>query len=159
PAHPSVITVGLFQAGSAPNVIAAQCGLSGTIRAQDAFVRNQLKSSVEHMALTIGQLHGAHVTVEFREGTPALVNSPEAVLTGRDAARAVVGEAQVEAMKNANMGGEDFSFYLEKVPGCYVRFGAQIDGKAYPAHSSSFVFDEDCLVIGAQYFFEVAKRA
>src|SRR5262249_36881673 len=70
PAHPSVITVGLFQAGSAPNVIAAQCGLSGTIRAQDAFVRNQLKSAVKHMALTIGQLHGAHVTVDFREGMP-----------------------------------------------------------------------------------------
>jgi len=159
PAHPSVITVGLFQAGSSSNVIASQCRLSGTIRAQHEFVRNQLKSSVAHMALTIGQLHGAHVTVEFRDGMPALVNTPEAVATARDAAKAVVGEAHVEAMKVANMGGEDFSFYLEKVPGCYVRFGAQIDGRAYPAHSGSFVFDEDCLVVGAEYFCEVAKRA
>lgn len=159
PAHPSVITVGLFQAGTASNVIAAECRLSGTIRAQDESVRSLLKSKVAHVAETIGQLHGAGITVKFTQALPVLSNTPEAVTIARQAAMKVVGEEQVHAMKIANMGGEDFSFYLQEVPGCYVRFGAQIDGKAYPAHSSSFVFDEECLLIGAKYFFEASRHA
>ncbi len=159
PAHPSVITVGVFQAGTADNVIAAECRLAGTIRAQDESVRNLLKSKVAHVAETIAQLHGASVSVRFLQELPVLSNTPEAVTIARHAAASVVGDEYVQPMKIANMGGEDFSFYLQKVPGCYVRFGAQIDGKAYPAHSSSFVFDEDCLLIGAQYFVEATKHA
>lgn len=159
PAHPSVITVGMFEAGTASNVIAAQCRLEGTIRAQDEAVRNHLKAALERMAHAVGQLHGANVEVQMIEGLPVLRNSQEAVVIARRAAKEVAGEAFVDAMKTANMGGEDFSYYLEKTAGCYVRFGAQIDGKIHPAHSSKFVFDEDCLLLGAQYYCHVAQLA
>jgi len=56
------------------------------------------------------------------------------------------------------MGGEDFSYYLEKIPGCLVRLGAQKDGlEGTPAHSSTFDFDENALRIGAAFLAETAR--
>ena len=78
----------------------------------------------------------------------------------REAAAEAIGEKQVAKLTIANMGGEDFSFFLEKVPGCYVRFGSQVPGKeGYPAHSSRFDFDEKALAVGALYFHRVAILA
>jgi hippurate hydrolase len=58
------------------------------------------------------------------------------------------------------MGGEDFAYYLERLPGCFVRLGAQVEGReGYPAHSSRFDFDEAVLPVGARYFQEVVKEA
>ena len=58
------------------------------------------------------------------------------------------------------MGGEDFSFFMDKVPGCYVRIGAQKEGReSFPAHSSKFDIDESALGFGALYFKTVAILA
>ncbi len=153
PAHPSVVTVGRFDAGTAANVIAARALLEGTIRAQDPDVRAHLKASLRRIGEAVGKLHGVALTVEIVEGTPAVINSPEAIPLARQAATEVIGKANVVPMMTANMGGEDFSYYLERVPGCYVRFGAQVAGReSYPAHSSKFDFDEQALGVGAAYF-------
>ncbi|CAN5685583.1 M20 family metallopeptidase [soil metagenome] len=160
PAYPSVVTIGRFDAGTACNVIAAQAILEGTIRAQHPSVRQHLKSSLERIASAIGQLHGAGIIVEFFDGTPAVINNLESAKIARQVAIQTFGEDRVLDMKVANMGGEDFSYYLEQVPGCYVRFGAQIEGKeGYPAHSSKFDFDESALAFGASYYHAVAKAA
>jgi hippurate hydrolase len=160
PAHPSVISVGAFHAGTAPNVIAGSAELDGTIRAQDKKVRSHLKSSISRMAQAIGQLHGAQVSVEFKFGTPSVVNTPEMAELARTAAAQVVGPEQVVALHTANMGGEDFSYYLDQVPGCYIRFGGQIpDLEGFPAHSSQFDFDERALAAGAAWFARVTHLA
>ena len=58
------------------------------------------------------------------------------------------------------MGGEDFSYYMQHVPGCYIRIGSQVPGKeGFPAHSSRFDFDEDALAVGAAYYRAVALQA
>ncbi len=63
-------------------------------------------------------------------------------------------------METANIGIEDFSYYLAHVPGCYVRFGTARDGvDQYPAHSSKFDFDEEALAVGAAYYHAVAIAA
>jgi hippurate hydrolase len=160
PAHPSVVTVGRFDAGTAANVIAGQAWLEGTVRAQDANVRTHLQMAIRRMAEAVGKLHGASVSVEFLEGTPVLCNNPQAAALARRAAGGVVGLKNVRELQTANMGGEDFSQYVEKIPGCYVRFGAQLTGKEnYPAHSSKFDFDESALGVGAAYFHAVAMLA
>lgn len=160
PAHPSVVSVGLFQAGTAPNVIAGQAMLEGTVRAQDENVRNHLHASVRRIAESIGQLHGAKVTVTMTPGTPTLKNSPDMVGLAREAAVQTVGEPNVLPLRSANMGAEDFSYYLEKIRGVYVRFGAQVPGReGFPAHSSKFDFDEHALAVGAAYYYAVAKLA
>ncbi|MCC7531621.1 MAG: amidohydrolase [Candidatus Melainabacteria bacterium] len=159
PAHPSVVTVGKFEAGTASNVIAGRCHMEGTIRTQDDEVRRHLHEALFRMAQSVGQLHGATIDCRIVESLPVLTNTLAATDIARRAAAAVVGSKRVEAMATANMGGEDFSFYIHEVPGCYVRFGGQVEGCVFPAHSSKFVFDEACLLVGAQYLAEVAKTA
>ena len=160
PARPSVVSVGQFQAGTAPNVIAGQARLSGTVRAQDASVRRQLLSSIRRIAESIAQLHGAKIHVTVTEGTPPLINPPDMADLARRAAVEAVGEANVLQLKTANMGAEDFSYYMEHIPGAYVRFGGQVPGKeGFPAHSSKFDFDETALGVGAAYYRAVAKIA
>ena len=160
PARPSVMSVGRFDAGTASNVIAGRAMLSGTIRAQHPDVRLQLERSVKRIAESIAQLHGAKVNVSIAEGTPPLVNTPEMAAVARTAAERVVGAQNVVPLRTANMGAEDFSYYLERVPGAYVRFGGQVSGReGFPAHSSRFDFDERALAVGASYYHTVAAEA
>ena len=160
PAHPSVVTIGRFSGGTAPNVIAGRAELSGTIRAQHATVREHLHRSIERIAGAIGTLHAASVTVEITEGTPPLLNDAPMAEIARAAALAVCGEQGVYGLRTANMGGEDFACYLDHAPGAYVRFGAVSEGRGgHPAHSSRFDFDERALVTGAAYFDRVAREA
>lgn len=161
PAHPSVLTVGRFDAGSAANVIAGAAVLEGTIRAQEAAVRNHLVASIRRICDSIGQVHQADIEVELSDGTPALVNRGAMTTVAQEAAVSVVGPKWVRrAMRGANMGGEDFAWYLEEVPGCYVRFGARrSDSAGFPAHSSRFEIDEQVLATGAAWFAEVARLA
>lgn len=121
PASPSVVTVGRFDAGTAANVIAGRARLEGTIRTRDPEVRAHTKRSLQRIAAAVGQLHGAGVEVRFTDGTPPLVNDAAAAALARRAAAAVVGAENVLPMNVVNMGGEDFSYYLEKAAGCYVQ--------------------------------------
>ncbi len=160
PAFPSVVSVGSFQAGTASNVIAGHAILSGTIRAQHQHIREHLQTAIKRIADSIGQLHGAKVNVTMTQGTPPVVNSQEMTQLVREAAIQTVGQDNVFPLRTANMGGEDFSYYLEKIPGAYVRFGGQVAGREnFPAHSSKFDFDEQALAIGAHYFYHVALLA
>jgi hippurate hydrolase len=160
PAHPSVVSVGSFHAGGASNVIAARASLGGTIRAQDKKTRKHLGDAIERMATAIGALHGARVDVEIERLTPPLINTPRMTELAREAAREVVGPDQITVLHTANMGGEDFACFLEHVPGCYIRYGAQVEGReSFPAHSSEFDFDERALATGSAWLAAVARRA
>ncbi len=160
PAHPSVVTVGHFDAGSAHNVIAAQARLSGTIRSQDQEVREMLQTSIKRISASIGQLHGANIECEITEGTPPVNNPADMVALCERAAAQVVTEDNVKELEVANMGGEDFGDYMAIVPGCYVRFGSIIaEQTPHPAHSSKFDFDERVLGIGAAYYKAIARVA
>ncbi|MCA9800289.1 MAG: M20/M25/M40 family metallo-hydrolase, partial [Cyanobacteria bacterium HKST-UBA04] len=123
-------------------------------------VREHLKTSLNRIAASVAQLHNARITVDFQQGTPAVINTPAAAIVARQAACVAVGERNVMPLQFTNMGAEDFGYYLQHVPGCYVRFGAQIEGKeGFPAHSSKFDFDEQALLVGAAYYHQVALAA
>lgn len=160
PTHPSVLSIGRFEAGSASNVIAGTASLAGTIRAQEQSVRDHLHRSMARICESVGQLHQATVELEIEEGTPPLINRGPMVDVARGAAEAALGAEWVRsAARSANMGGEDFSWYLQEIPGCYVRLGArQEDSAGYPAHSSRFDVDEEVLASGAAWLAEVALR-
>ena len=160
PAHPSVVSIGTFDAGTAPNVIAESARLSGTIRAQDPEVRRYLHDSIRRMATAIGQVHGAAIDVEIITGTPPVINGSAMTRLARRAAVAVVGERHVFPLEIANMGAEDFAHYLDRFDGCYVRFGTVVaDREAWPAHSSRFDFDEKAIGIAAAYYHQLALIA
>ncbi len=160
PSHPSVVTVGEFHAGTACNVIAGQARLTGTIRSQEKEVRDRLASSLERITHAIGQLHGANISIKITPVTPPLINSSEMTRVAREAATVAVGEENITTLRTANMGGEDFAFFLQHVQGAYIRFGSLVEGlEGHPAHSSKFDVDEQALATGAAWFVEVAKKA
>lgn len=160
PVHPSVVTIGRVQAGTAANMIAAEAVLEGSIRTTHREGRLELHSGLRRMARAVGELHRAVVDVEISEGYPPVVNaSHEADLAAR-AARTVVGDGGVVPQDHPSMGSEDFSYYLSALPGCYVRFGARAAGREYvPLHSPAFDVDESVLMVGADYFDAVARTA
>ncbi|MGD8379139.1 MAG: M20 family metallopeptidase [Gammaproteobacteria bacterium] len=160
PFHPTVVTIGKLTAGSAGNVIAEEAVLEGTIRTTDPKVREHVIAGIKRMGEAAATLHRARVAVNFADGYPPVINTAREALIARKAAGQVVGPDGLVAMEYPSMGAEDFSFFLQQVPGCYVRFGARPPGSDYiPLHSPAFTIDERVLPIGAAFFNRVVREA
>lgn len=160
PIYPSVVTIGTVRAGSAPNVIAETAELDGSIRTTLPEVRNHIHMGIKRMAKALEMLHNAKIEVDIQEGYPPVVNTEEESHIAHLAAEQVVGHAGVVKMDYPSMGSEDFSYYLEKIPGCYIRFGARKSEHEYiPLHSPDFDIHEGVLEVGAKYFAEVVRQA
>ncbi|RFA26158.1 peptidase M20 [Alkalilimnicola ehrlichii] len=160
PFHPNVVTIGRVQAGSAANVIAEDALLEGSVRTTAPAARNRVLNGLERMARGAGLIHNAQVDVEFQEGYPPVINTANETDLARLAAAEVVGTQGLVEMDFPSMGSEDFSYYLEKIPGCYTRLGARTRGQDPVAlHSPAFDIDEEVLKVGACYFEQVARDA
>jgi hippurate hydrolase len=159
PIYPSVVTIGRVQAGSAPNVIAESAVLEGSIRTTVPHVRDQITTGIRRIAKAMGDLYDAEIEVELNEGYPPVVNSSAEADIARRTIGALQGATVVE-MDHPSLGAEDFSYYLQRIPGCYVRFGARMQEQEYiPLHSPAFDVDERVLAVGASYFEAVAREA
>jgi len=160
PAFPSVVTVGKISGGSAVNVIADQAVLQGTIRTTHPESREKIITGLERMVLAMEDLYNADTEIHIIPGYPPVINDPAAVEIAREAARTTVGESSVKKQPHPSLGGEDFSFYLKKIPGCLARFGAKRDDLPnIAAHSPRFDFDEGVLPYGAEYLARCALNA
>jgi len=160
PATPGVVTVGQISAGNAPNVIPDRASLKGTIRAVDAASRKLMLAELHHLAKSVGEAHGVRATVVVPEGTPPLVNPETATTWGREAVTRVLGKDALVPLGFLNLAGEDFAFYLERIPGCFLRIGArEPGGKAIPAHSPQFYAAEQSIFVGAAVLAECARIA
>jgi amidohydrolase len=160
PSYPTVVSVGRFSGGSAYNVIAEEAVLEGTIRATHPDIRTQIIDGLERMVRAMDGLYNAKTTIHFREGLPPVINHPVAARIARKVAKMIVGQEAVVKQLHPSLGGEDFAYYLQKVPGCLVRFGAgRPELPNIPAHSPYFDFDESVLPIGAAFLAEVAWQA
>jgi hippurate hydrolase len=157
PSYPTVVSVGRFSGGSAYNVIAEEAVLEGTIRATHPEVRAQIIDGLERMVRAMDGLYNAKTTIRFRDGLPPVINHPVAAKLAREAATGVVGREGVVKQRHPSLGGEDFAYFLQNVPGCLVRFGAgHPELPNIPAHSPYFDFDEGVLPIGAAFLAQVA---
>ncbi len=160
PVHPSVITVGRVNAGSAPNVIAASAELEGTIRTTVPNTRDHLHTGIRRMVEGMAELHDADIELELTQGYPPVINTPEEVELVRQTVREEFGTEALATQTHPSMGSEDFSYYLEKVPGAFFRLGARrSDWEPVPLHSPSFDIDEAVLSVGAKFFDALVRRA
>jgi len=160
PVFPSVVTVGMVHAGTAPNVIAEEAYLEGSIRTTLPEVRDIIHRGLARMAKAMGELHNAEVKLDITPGYPPVVNTKQEAAIAHRAAEAIVGREGLMAIDHPSMGSEDFAFYLEKMPGCYVRFGARRSENEYiPLHSPEFDINEEVLKVGAAFFDEVIREA
>lgn len=160
PALPGVVTVGTVTAGSAANVIPERSHCTGTIRATTPAARTLLCTEVARIAQTVAAVHRCTATVALREGTPPLINAPRAAHWAQEAARTLLGEDAVRSLAVANMGGEDFAFYTERIEGCFLRIGTLGAGRSNAGvHTPHFDPDEDALLVASVLLAECARTA
>ena len=160
PALPGVVSVGRVQAGSALNVIPENAELAGTIRATTAETRALLIDEVGRLAHAVASTHRLRAEVSVFDGTPPLVNSERAAAEAAEAVAEVLGASALVPLGTTNMGGEDFAFYLERIPGCFLRIGAREPGsEPSSAHSPRFQPAEDALFVGASVLAQCARVA
>lgn len=160
PLYPSVVTIGRVQAGSAANVIADRADMDGTIRTTHPLVREAIHKGLARMIRGMADLHGAEIELEITESYPPVVNTEREVDIARRAATEVAGAAGVSADEHPSMGAEDFAYYLESVPGAYIRIGArQVDAEPLALHSPIFTVDEETLKYGAAFLDAVVRHA
>lgn len=160
PSFPSVVTVGQINGGSAPNVIADRTVLEGTIRTTHPESRKTIMTGLNRMVKSMEELYQAETRIDFIPGYPPVINDKSATAIASKAAGQVVGSENIKAMPHPSLGGEDFSFYLQKIPGCMVRLGARRhDLNAAPAHSPFFDFNENVLPVGALFLAKTAYTA
>jgi amidohydrolase len=160
PGEPAVVTVGTFTAGSAANVIPETAVLTGTLRAVRPATRMALHEALHDVASGTASGHGATAEVAIAHGTPPIVNDAAAIGWARQAAAHVLGSSCLRSLPVVNLGGEDFAFYLERMPGCFVRVGAAVGaGPAPGAHTPRFLPHEGAILVGAAVLAETARRA
>ena len=160
PATPAVVTVGTIQAGTAANVIPDRCVLSGTLRSFDPATRDLLHAEVKRIAEAVASVHRLRAQVKLERGSPPVVNGTGPAAWARTAVSTVLGDSALTSLGFLNMGGEDFAYYLEKIPGCFLRIGAREEGgEPIPAHSPRFYAAEDAIFVGAAVLAETARVA
>ena len=157
--RPAVLTIARFHAGDALNVIPAEAEFGGTLRAVDTETLVALRDAVVRVATGLAAVHGATGAVQFTDLLPAVVNTPDEAGRTRAAVAARLGEAAVLDLPLPSMGGEDFAYYLERVPGALVRVGtAGGPATRYPLHDARFDVDERALALAADVMAEACLR-
>jgi amidohydrolase len=157
PLAPVVVTIGTFQGGTAFNVIPSQAELSGTVRTVDARIREEMPARLERIVRGVTSGMRAEFSFNYAFGYPVTVNDVNRAQFARRVAGAIVGNANVVSA-GMTMGAEDMSYFLEAVPGCYLRLGSGNPDKGliHPHHSALFNFDEAALPIGVELLAQLA---
>lgn len=156
PNKAEVITIGSFHAGTAPNVIAGEALLQGTVRSTDKDTRIKTIDGLRRIVDSIATMYDVDIELVFEEGLPAVINARSAAEIARRAAWKVTSLDNVISQGYPSLGGEDFAFYQQVTKGCMVRFGGALGEGAGPSHSNTFDFDEKCLRYGAHWLAAVA---
>jgi amidohydrolase len=154
PLQSAVVTLGELHAGSAVNVIADQARLSGTVRYFDEMYEGYFARRLDEIIGGVCQCHGASYELDYNPLYPPVVNDAGITELVRSAALSVVETPAGVVPECQTMGGEDMSFFLRAVPGCYFFLGAANQAKelAYPHHHPRFDFDEAALSTGVEIF-------
>ncbi len=147
PGVPCVLTIGTVRAGYRHNVIADTCVMEGTIRTFDRGVEVMVKQALKDMVPGIASAMGAKAEVEFTRYYPPVINDRDITEKMTGLAKMMLGDENVMVAK-PTMGGEDFAYFLGKVPGTFMFIGSANEGNAYwnDAHHPCFNIDERALV-------------
>ncbi|HEX7065994.1 MAG TPA: M20 family metallopeptidase [Bacillales bacterium] len=151
PLKSAVVTIGAFRAGETHNVIPETATMKGTVRSFDEDVRDSISKSIEKITQHTCQMYDAEYEMTYDRGFPATKNDESMTELLVDSAANILGDENLEEIP-PNMGGEDFSYFLQQVPGSYFFTGsANADkGIVHPYHHPKFDIDEDALLNGSK---------
>ena len=160
--EPVVLTIARIEGGTTSNVIPETVKMLGTLRSVSEHARKTAKEAIPRVATNIAKAHGAWAEVTLTEGYAVTVNDGRMVDIAREAAREMLGDAGFFPMPSAVMGAEDWSYVLQKIPGCMTFLGVAPPGcdfhTAAPCHSNRMMLDEDAMANGIALYAAVAER-
>ena len=143
PLKPAVLSFGTIHGGTVYNIIPNEVKLSGTVRMFDPKIQTLMKKRLREIVEGTCAAFKATADFEYEEGYPPLVNDPASVDFVLAVVEKALGEENIIAVDPV-MGGEDFAYYLQEVPGAFFFLGAG-DGTKYPHHHPAFDIDEKAL--------------
>ena len=156
PLKAAVLSFGTVEGGTIYNIIPGQVKLSGTVRTFDPPLQALIEKRLREIAEGVSKSFGAEAGVEYEIGYPPLVNDSASVDFVLDVVKRSLGEERIKPIAPV-MGGEDFAYYLQKIPGAFLFFGAG-DGTKFPHHHPGFDFDEKALPQGVLLMTMLAKE-
>ncbi|MDF2924513.1 MAG: amidohydrolase [Paenibacillaceae bacterium] len=157
PVEPSVISVGSFHGGTGFNVIAERSLLNGTVRTFKQELRDQAQARIEKVTEDTCSMFEATYRLDYKLGYPPVINHARETEQVFETGKRIFGEDKVKEAPLI-MAGEDFSFYLERVPGCFFFVGAGNAGKGItaPHHHPRFDIDEQAILQASRLLAELA---
>ncbi|AXA93029.1 M20 aminoacylase family protein [Massilia sp. YMA4] len=167
PLDTAVLSITQIHAGSATNVIPDTAQLVGTVRTFTTPVLDMIERRMHALAQGIAAGFDAEVDFTFKRNYPPLINHAAETAFAVDVMKEVVGEDRVNAQVEPTMGAEDFAFFLQEKPGCYIFIGnGEGDHRAgghglgpCVLHNGSYDFNDNLLPIGASFWVRLAERA
>ena len=148
PLEPSVVTVGIIRGGMRFNIIPDEVLLEGTVRTYDADVRDAVEERMGEILAGVTAAGGGTYELDYDRGTPATINDPELAERMAPTLAKVVGEENVSVLV-PTMGGEDFAYYANEVPGFFFRLGMVAPGtESGGHHTPTFQADDASVPIG-----------
>ena len=158
PIDTAVLSVTQFHAGDAYNVIPQTARVSGTVRAFSKEVMALVEANMRRTAKGVAEAMGASASVDFRINFAPLVNDATETEFAAAVCEELVGTANVHRNTAPVMGSEDFSFMLEKVPGCYINIGNGVGDGGCEIHNPGYDFNDAASPLGASFFARVVER-
>ncbi len=147
PVQPAVLTVGEIEAGTAFNIIPGEARLGGTVRTLDADLRESIPGRMEELSRGVANGMRGDVELDYTFSYPVTKNNEAAARRALGVIGGLFGEEKALELTNPSMGGEDFAFFLEKLPGAFIWLGIGEDASGL--HTPTFAFDEEILPQGA----------
>ncbi len=157
PMKNAVVSVTVLQShGEASNVVPRSVTIKGTVRTLEPDVQSMIEARIAQIATGVAAGFGAKATASYRRGYPVTVNHAAQTVFAADVARDVAGAERVDDKTPGVMGGEDFSFMLEKRPGAYIFLG---NGNSSELHTDTYDFNDDIIPVGVSYWVRLAETA
>jgi len=159
PLESTVVTIGKINGGHNFNIIAEEVTLSGTARAYTEENRTLIKTRMADIIDGVAKTYNAEILFDYEDGYPPTINHSEPAARVLKAAEEVVGEKA--GMPYLSMGGEDFSYYLQKIPGCFFFVGSAPNKQKLfetPHHCSHFTMDEQALLVGPSIYLNLVDN-
>jgi len=157
PRRAAVISVTKIHAGNAHNVIPDHAMLGGGIRCFDPPLRTYLKTRVEEVVAGVTAALGARGRVSFIAGFPAVINDVRSSELAARVARELVGDEGVDTATEPVLGSEDFSYMLERKPGCFLFIGNGAGPASCTIHNPGYDFNDEILPLGASFWVRLAQ--
>jgi len=156
PLESAVVSICVFHAGNADNVIPQTAQLRGTARSLTPEVRDLLEKRIPEIVDGTAKLYGAKATVKYRRGYPVLVNHAAQTDFAAQVAGAIAGQDKVDIDMAPVMGAEDFSFMLNARPGAFIFVG---NGDSAGLHHPAYDFNDEVIPVGTSYWVKLVETA